>query len=124
MSELRKPCPFCGSYDISDGEVLGALTGGVLYKQSECSACGATGPRAMLDAGEKDYGDVKATAAWNRRSAPASPASKPTGEDYEKAIAELRQECDATSTYAWTLCQVVIRASAFARQRGGSDGSA
>ncbi|WP_343724882.1 Lar family restriction alleviation protein [Herbaspirillum huttiense] len=61
-------CPFCGGSKISDGEILTALPSGASYKQSECQDCGAIGPAANLDAGEIDYGDVKAIAAWNRRA--------------------------------------------------------
>jgi Lar family restriction alleviation protein len=67
------PCPFCGSRNISDGEVSTTDIAGETVVQSMCEDCGACGPGAALDAGEIDYGDVKAIAAWNRRA--AQPAS-------------------------------------------------
>lgn len=62
------PCPFCGSKDISDGEVLTEYPNGMQTKQSMCNSCKALGPEGALADGEIDYGDVKAIAAWNRRS--------------------------------------------------------
>lgn len=61
------PCPFCGSTDISDGEILTGTPDGRTYTQSECQDCKAVGPAAYLAADEVDYGCVKAIAAWNRR---------------------------------------------------------
>lgn len=68
MSAELLPCPFCGSSDISDGEILGEHGHGVAFTQSECQTCRAVGPMAPLENGEVDYGDVKARAAWNRRA--------------------------------------------------------
>jgi Lar family restriction alleviation protein len=69
-------CPFCGSREISDGEVLTG-DGGKTYTQSECQNCGALGPRGYLENGEADLGDLKAIAAWNRRAAiPAAPVQQ------------------------------------------------
>lgn len=66
-------CPFCGSNEISDGEILtGDPSSGLAHTQSECQSCGAIGPRANLDAGEVDYGCVKAIAAWNHRATPGT----------------------------------------------------
>ncbi|MBQ5963187.1 Lar family restriction alleviation protein [Massilia sp. ZL223] len=62
------PCPFCGSANISAGEVLAMDAAGETVKQSVCMDCGACGPGAALDEGEIDYGDVKSSAAWNRRA--------------------------------------------------------
>lgn len=70
FDEEQACCPFCGSDDISAGEVLTSNDCGGHSTQSECQSCGALGPRAFLSEGEADYGDVKAIAAWNRRSAP------------------------------------------------------
>lgn len=58
-------CPFCGSNDISDGEVLMEVNGKT-FAQSECQGCGALGPRGETDG--PDYGDERAIAAWNRRA--------------------------------------------------------
>jgi hypothetical protein len=62
-----KPCPFCGSANISEGEVLTSNPDGGVSTQSRRRDCGALGPDAHLRAGELDFGDVKATIAWNRR---------------------------------------------------------
>lgn len=62
-------CPFCGSTDISEGEVLSETPNGRVTTQSMCRGCGALGPEAKLDVDEVDYGSVKSTAAWNRRAA-------------------------------------------------------
>jgi hypothetical protein len=70
-------CPFCGSKDVSDGEVLTAYPTGKQTKQSMCNSCKALGSEALLDDGEIDYGDVKAIAAWNTRAALAAPQQKP-----------------------------------------------
>ena len=68
MTDTLKPCPFCGSADISDGEVLTGLPDGTAFTQSECQGCGALGPRGLLKPGHVDYGDVEAIKAWNRRA--------------------------------------------------------
>ncbi|MES3011971.1 MAG: Lar family restriction alleviation protein [Pseudomonadota bacterium] len=62
------PCPFCGSTNISDGEISTFEPGVGNYSQSECQDCGALGPCGMHDGDEPDYGSVKAIAAWNRRA--------------------------------------------------------
>lgn len=76
------PCPFCGSSNISAGEVSTDYAGGhgAQCTQSRCDDCGALGPEADLTNGEVDYGDVKAIAAWNRRSTPAQ-ATPESGQD-------------------------------------------
>jgi Lar family restriction alleviation protein len=69
MDQETKPCPFCGSDNISDGEMLSSdADGGNRAVQSECLDCGAVGPKGWLADGEIDYGCVKAIAAWNRRA--------------------------------------------------------
>lgn len=67
------PCPFCGSHDISDGEMLTEESDGTTYTQSECKGCGAIGPKGFLNRDVADYGCVKAIAAWNRRAAQPAP---------------------------------------------------
>lgn len=66
-TDRQKACPFCGSTDISEGEVLTSNPDGGASTQSMCRGCGALGPDAHLRDGEIDYGSEKATAAWNRR---------------------------------------------------------
>jgi hypothetical protein len=62
-------CPFCGSGNVSDGEILSSdADGGNRATQSECMNCGAVGPKGALAQDEIDYGSVKAIAAWNRRA--------------------------------------------------------
>jgi hypothetical protein len=62
-------CPFCGSTNVSDGEVLSSdPDGGNLATQSECMDCGAIGPKAHLSRDEIDYGSVKSIEAWNTRA--------------------------------------------------------
>lgn len=82
------PCPFCDSTDISDGEVLTEKPSGMTVTQSMCQGCGALGPEAPLAEGEVDYGSIKATEAWNRRSDAAEPqqtqvAAKPKTQSCE-----------------------------------------
>lgn len=77
MSELKQEnCPFCGSKNISAGEVSTDYAGGhgAQCTQSRCDDCGALGPEADLADGEVDYGDVKAITAWNRRTQPEATA--------------------------------------------------
>lgn len=59
------PCPFCGSRNVSDGEVL-SESDGKTWVQSQCMDCEALGPAAETD--DPDYGDTRAIAAWNRRA--------------------------------------------------------
>ena len=68
-TELRAllACPFCGSTEISAGEVLSENARGEQCTQSKCMSCGAFGPEAPLLLDEIDYGSVKATVAWNTR---------------------------------------------------------
>lgn len=63
------PCPFCGSNDISPGEVGTLIAGKKNVSQSECQDCGALGPWADLGKDDYDPGNVNAIAAWNRRPA-------------------------------------------------------
>jgi Lar family restriction alleviation protein len=68
--EALLPCPFCGSADVSEGEILSSdADGGNRCTQSECINCGAAGPKAALAPDEVDYGSTKANAAWNARAA-------------------------------------------------------
>jgi len=55
MSEALKPCPFCGSDDV---------TAGFGVKYAECNTCDAFGPTAA-------YPD-NAIGAWNTRAALAA----------------------------------------------------
>jgi Lar family restriction alleviation protein len=80
-NEALKACPFCGGMDISAGEVLTTWGAGGTKTQFMCSGCGALGPEANLPEGEADYGDPRATEAWNRRAGLA---------ELERQNAELR----------------------------------
>lgn len=82
------PCPFCGSYNISEGEVLSSHPNGKVTTQSMCVECGALGPEGVLLNDEVDYGDVKATEAWNRRGYKHSAIT----EDRDVRIKELELE--------------------------------
>ena len=64
-----KPCPFCGSTDISSGEVLGQYPNGGYYKQSMCRGCCALGPEVS---GQSDHA---ADLAWNVRASIPEPKS-------------------------------------------------
>ena len=55
-------CPFCGSDDVSSGEVMGKHNDGEFFKQTGCLNCGAAGPES------KSKHDVDADAEWNRRT--------------------------------------------------------
>jgi Lar family restriction alleviation protein len=70
MEEL-KPCPFCGTEDISSGEVLVELPKGAGFaKQTMCRQCGALGPEAKVTERQSrgPEGDTAADTAWNRRA--------------------------------------------------------
>jgi Lar family restriction alleviation protein len=67
-TDYQEPCPFCGSGDISEGEVLTSLPNNRTATQSMCRKCGALGPEAILPQGEVDFGCEKASEAWNRRA--------------------------------------------------------
>lgn len=44
-----KECPFCGSTEISEGEVLGKVPNSTGYfMQAGCMGCGALGPQTFL----------------------------------------------------------------------------
>lgn len=80
MNDL-KSCPFCGSSNISSGEVLSGQMGDYA-KQTACLDCGATGPevKMTLAMASGPDGDDLADAAWNRRAAygvrvPVSPSA-------------------------------------------------
>lgn len=64
--EQVRECPFCGSTDISEGEVLTEKPNGKFTTQSMCRGCGALGPEAEVDG--PDYGSKHANEAWNRRT--------------------------------------------------------
>ncbi|MBB3004433.1 Lar family restriction alleviation protein [Paraburkholderia tropica] len=87
MDNQLKPCPFCGSRNISEGEVLSTNPNGAASTQSMCRECGALGPEAHLRDGEVDFGDEKATTAWNTRAAlPSDSAGAPLTDVQRAAI--------------------------------------
>jgi Lar family restriction alleviation protein len=67
MNEI-KPCPFCGSTEISEGEAMSGADEGPRYKQTGCESCGALGPRAEVLVGDDIFDDASANEAWNRRA--------------------------------------------------------
>lgn len=62
-----KPCPFCGSTNISFGEILGKHVNEEEFRQSQCLDCGACGPETehTQSAAVNEINDRK---AWNRRA--------------------------------------------------------
>ncbi|MBC7602771.1 MAG: Lar family restriction alleviation protein [Ramlibacter sp.] len=64
-----KACPFCGSVNVSSGEVFGERPDGQMYKQTACMDCFACGPEVLIDRETiGPDGDDLADAAWNRRA--------------------------------------------------------
>ena len=63
--ERLLPCPFCGSTNISGGEVYGENRDGTVYKQTGCLDCGALGPMVTP---EDVYDEQGCNDAWNTRS--------------------------------------------------------
>lgn len=64
-------CPFCGSIDISSGEVCAIKTEGIngdefITVQTACLACGGSGPEIKCETNGPDANEA-ADAAWNRR---------------------------------------------------------
>lgn len=60
------PCPFCGSANISSGEVLGTRPGtSHSFKQTCCINCGACGPETVCS---DIYDDAPPNNAWNNRA--------------------------------------------------------
>lgn len=90
MDNQLKPCPFCGSLNISEGEVLSTKPDGGASTQSMCRECGALGPDAHLREGEVDFGDEKATTAWNRRAALPSDAAGAPSDSVLVPLSDLR----------------------------------
>lgn len=65
---------------------------------------------------------MNAWLAANIPAPPASPASKPTGEDYEKAIATIENSLTHTTHSYWEAAKYILRtAEAIARQRAGGE---
>ncbi len=66
---VMKPCPFCGSASIEQGEAL-IERNGRRYSQAGCTDCGAFGPIKRCPDGI-NYGpdrDIESTRAWNFRA--------------------------------------------------------
>jgi Lar family restriction alleviation protein len=66
MTDKLKPCPFCGSENISSGEVHGTHPNGYSFKQTGCLDCGSLGPEVKEKTTYAESDD-KADKAWNRR---------------------------------------------------------
>jgi hypothetical protein len=67
MSEIKLlPCPYCGSDEISSGEILGAVESAknVFFRQTVCINCNAAGP-SVLSAKPTD---TESDDAWNMRA--------------------------------------------------------
>lgn len=64
-----KNCPFCGSNNISQGEVLGKNLDGTFYGQHGCLDCGAYGPEVPVEDPSLLPPDYTAMdAAWDKRT--------------------------------------------------------
>ena len=59
------PCPFCGSDDISSGEVMGKEPNGHFFKANQCLNCRAEGPKAYI--AESDIYSRVCDILWNVR---------------------------------------------------------
>lgn len=59
------PCPFCGSINISPGEVLIERPHNKrLFKQTACADCGACGPETEV---RNLFDDTTPNETWNKR---------------------------------------------------------
>lgn len=106
MSELL-PCPWCGETPRSTNTNAGW---DVVCGNTDCPV----EPEAVA------FSQAAAEAAWNTRTPPATPGSKPTGEDYAKAIATIENSLTHTTHSYWEAAKYILRtAEAIARQRAG-----
>ena len=66
---VMKPCPFCGSENIEQGEAL-MEQNGRRYSQAGCTDCGALGPVKRCQEGINFGPDryIESTRAWNLRT--------------------------------------------------------
>lgn len=62
MGDELKSCPFCGSNNISSGEIMGKNPEGDFYQQTSCLDCGASGP-SSLETPSHDCDE-----GWNKRA--------------------------------------------------------
>ena len=60
---VLKPCPFCGSNEISEGESM-LKKDGRYHKQNGCTNCGAFGPITVVN---DIRNNTRANKAWNWR---------------------------------------------------------
>ena len=85
MTEKMKPCPFCGSEDISietESDVMGKIA------RAHCEICGATASGIGVMSRPDSDADLHPTAiaAWNRRS--------PHDPDLAAAVGRVRRAVD------------------------------
>lgn len=59
------PCPFCGSTNISSGQVMLKDLDGSFTKQTRCEDCGACGSEVVVT---DIYDNSGCDAAWNKRA--------------------------------------------------------
>lgn len=105
-----QPCPFCGSTDISSGEVLTGYMGNY-SKQTSCNDCGATGPEApvTLEQARGPVGDDLADAEWNRRAALASQAQPvPVAQAIESLVSALAESRGWMRDYSRSIIEAAI----------------
>lgn len=79
MSDILKPCPFCGETEHLSLRSIGSMTGD-MPARPYCVVCSNIEHDNV--SGPVDYGKAAATAAWNRRSVP-SPLTMPSGLESE-----------------------------------------
>ena len=72
MNEFEfKPCPFCGSTNIEEGESLSFDLEKTHHSAAACNDCGATGPHAIaikLDTRTQRFDHSLSNKAWNNRT--------------------------------------------------------
>ena len=61
-------CPFCGSDDISSGEVMGKHLDGKYFSQTACVDCGASGPETVCADATDIRLEIECDIAWNKRA--------------------------------------------------------
>lgn len=92
------PCPFCGSDEISSGEVLLSHEHDpdTLYMQTGCLSCGALGSKTKED----DIYTVNCDVAWNTRASPTTDTTTIDRAEYE-AMKELVTLIKVARAWYW-----------------------